>query len=171
MEQGYRIASLWSTLCGPSRITWQCLAVHSSRGQIEMAQGGRRDVDQRGAAVMGARRKPAAGDEEERALLVSAETAMYAKSGAVLWFERVAHDVAVAGHAVRIGARVGLEGQRDLHRSARRQTRRFEIRTDEHSADPVLGFEKARHLRDETARWIGEIEQCSRAVRRNDDVR
>src|SRR5438270_4034241 len=35
-------------------------------------------------------------------------------------FERVAHDVAVAGHAVRIGAVVGFEGHRNLHRGIRR---------------------------------------------------
>jgi hypothetical protein len=70
---------------------------------------------------MDAGNQAAAGDEQERALLVSAEAAMYAKSDAVLWFERVAHDVAVARHAMRIGAVVGNPPLRDpaLRRFAR----------------------------------------------------
>src|SRR6476660_5747809 len=90
------------------RVKWQWLAVHSGRGQPEMAQNRRRDVDQRGSAVAGARGEAAAGDEEERALLVFAETAMLAEAGGVLWLERVAHDVAVAWYAVRVGALVRL---------------------------------------------------------------
>ena len=45
---------------------------------------------------------------------------MLAEAGGVFGLERVAHDVAVAGHAVRIGAVVGFEGHRNLHRGIRR---------------------------------------------------
>jgi hypothetical protein len=70
---------------------------------------------------MDAGHQAAAGDEQERALLVSAKTAMLAKAGAVLRFERVAHDVAVARHAVQVGAVVGNPPLRDpaLRRFAR----------------------------------------------------
>ena len=73
-----------------------------------MPQDGRRDIDQRGAAPVVSARDAAAGNEQERALLVGAEPAMLAKAGGILGFERVAHDMAVAGHPVRIGALVGL---------------------------------------------------------------
>jgi hypothetical protein len=59
--------------------------------------------------VAGAWGEAGAGDEGERALLVSTEAAMLAEAGGVLGFERIAHDGAVTRHAVRIGAVVGLE--------------------------------------------------------------
>ena len=95
-------------------------AIHSGCGQAEMAQHGWGDVDQGGAGVAGAGDEAAARDEEERALLVFAEPAMLAEAGGVFGLERVALDVAVAGHAVRIGAVVGFEGHRNLHRGIRR---------------------------------------------------
>ena len=95
---------------------WQCTAVQSIRRKAEVAEDGRGDVDQRGAGVAGAGGEAAAGDEEERALLVFAEAAVLAETGGVLGLERIAHDMAAAGHAVRIGAVVGFEGHRNLHR-------------------------------------------------------
>ena len=91
---------------------------------------------------MSARSKGAAGDEEERALLVSPETAVLAKTGAILRFKRVANDVAVTRHAVRVGAFVVLEGQSDLHRRAGRQADPSQIRTDERLLNPVLSCQK-----------------------------
>ena len=99
---------------------WQCLPVHPGLGQAEMLQNRRGDIDQRGAAVADARGEAAAGDEKERALLVFAEAAVLAEAGGVLGLERVAHDVAVTRHAVRICAVVGLESHRNLHWGTRR---------------------------------------------------
>ena len=79
-----------------------------------MLQDGGRDIDQRGAAPAISAGDAAAGDEQKRALLVSAEAAMLAKAGGILGLERVAHDMAVARHAVRIGPLVGPQGQCDL---------------------------------------------------------
>ena len=79
-----------------------------------MPQDCRRDIDQRRAAMSRPGDEPAAGDEQERVLLVAAEPAVLAKAGSVLWFESIANDVAVADHTVRIGAVVGPEGERDL---------------------------------------------------------
>ena len=151
-------------------MTWQWLAVHSICREPEVAQHRRGDVDQRRAAVMDARGKSAAGDEQERALFVSAEPAMLAKARRVLRFERVAHDVAVAQHAVRIGALVGFECQRDPQGRARRQAGGGELGADKGAADPLLGLQKPRDLRDKSARRLGEIEQCGGTVRCDDDV-
>ena len=147
------------------------MAVHFDGGQAEVAQHGRGDVDQRGTAVAGAGGEAVAGDEEERALLVSAETAMLAEAGGVLGLERIAHDGAVAGHAVRVRAVVGLECHCNLHRGTRRQAGRGQARTDEGASDPVLGFEKPRHLSDERPGRIGKIEQGGCAVGCDDDLR
>src|SRR5437899_12336359 len=85
---------------GGGRVLRQRLAVHSDGRQAEVAQNRRGNIDQRRTAVIGARGKSAAGGEQERALLVFTEAAMLAKSGAVLRFECVADDVAVAGDAM-----------------------------------------------------------------------
>src|SRR6516165_4501544 len=101
-------------------MAWQGPAVRAGRVEPEMPQHGRRDVDQRGPAAIDPRSKAAAGGEQKRALLVAAEPAMLAKASAVLRFERVANDVAVARNIVRVGALVGFQCDRDLCRRARR---------------------------------------------------
>src|SRR5258708_12033919 len=105
-----------------------------------MPQHRRRDIDERGAATPHPGDETAAGDEQERALLVAAEPAMLAEAGAVLWFERIANDVAVAGHAVRIGAVVGLQGQRDLRCRTPPQPDLGHGPAAENPADPTLCF-------------------------------
>src|SRR6516225_4658517 len=107
MYRAYQIAPLWSSLGG--RVACQRLTVHSGHGEAEMAQGRRGDVDERRTVTISARGKAPTRDEQERALLVSAETAMLAKAGAVLRFERIADDVAMTGHSVSVGTIVGLE--------------------------------------------------------------
>src|SRR6266571_3560247 len=96
-------------------------AVHPGSCDSEVPQHRRRDVDERGTLAPHPGDETAAGDKQERALLVVAEPAMLAEAGAVFWFERIANDVAVADHAVRIGAVVMPQGQGDLRRRTRRQ--------------------------------------------------
>src|SRR5271169_5547010 len=91
-------------------------AVHPGRVEPEMPQHCRRDINERGTTAIDPRGKAAAGDEQERSLLVIAEPAMLAKAGAVLRLERIANDMAVAGYAVRICPLVGLQCQGDLRR-------------------------------------------------------
>src|SRR5713101_368067 len=98
---------------------------------------------------MSRRGETAARDEQERALLVSAETAMLAKAGAVLRFERVAHDVAVARHGMIVGAVVGPQCQGDLERRIGRQADPGKSAADKSAADPILGLQKSRHPSDE----------------------
>ena len=85
------------------------MAVHFGLGETKVVEDRRGNVNQRGSAMAGTRDEVAARDEEERALLVLAEAAMLAEAGGVLGLQGVAHDGAVAGHAVRIGPVVGLE--------------------------------------------------------------
>src|ERR1700736_3514655 len=92
------------------RLARQRPSVHPVGCETKMPQHRRRDIDQRRTPTPYPGHNPAAGDEQERALLVAAEPAMLAEAGAVFRFERVANDVAVAGHAVWIGAVVGPEG-------------------------------------------------------------
>ena len=115
-------------------------AVHPGGGEGEMPQHRRRNVDERGAAVVHTGDETAAGGQQERSLLVAAEPAMLAETTAVLGFERITNDVAVAGHPVRIGAAVGLQCQSDLRRRIRRQPDLGEFATEERSADPVLSL-------------------------------
>ena len=96
---------------------------------------------------------------------------MLTEAGAVLWFERVAHDVAVARYAVRVAALVGSERHRNLHRRTGRQTGGGEAWADERASNPFLGFEKSGHLADESPGGIGEIKQGRRAVGCDDDLR
>src|SRR5438128_7701630 len=111
-----------------------------------MPQHRRRDINERGTAVVDSWDKAAPGDEQKRMLLVGAEATMLAKAGAVLRFERIADDVAVARHAVRISALVGPERQGDLQCRMGRQTDLGKGIADECPADPVLGFEKLGDL-------------------------
>src|SRR5947207_9223319 len=119
-----------------SGLTQQRPAIHSGGGEIEMPQYRRRDVDERRTLWPDPGEKTAAGDEQERALLVAAEPAMLAEAGAIFRLERVANDVAVTGHTVRIGAVVRPEGQGDLRRRSRRQADLGEVIADENAADP-----------------------------------
>src|SRR6202047_1410487 len=96
---------------------------------------------------------------------------MLAEAGAVLWFESIANDVAVAHHTVRIGALAGSQRQSDLRRRIRRQADLGERTADKCPADPVLGFEKPCDLSDEPTHGIGKIEQCRGAVWGDDDIR
>jgi len=81
---GLRLRMTSRRLAAPGRMKWQCTAVQSIRRKAEVAEDGRGDVDQRGAGVAGAGGEAAAGDEEERALLVFAEAAVLAETGGVL---------------------------------------------------------------------------------------
>src|SRR5260370_25074492 len=95
-------------------VSWQRAAIHVVMVHVEMAQRGRRDIDQRARLPPYPGLEAAALDDQERPLLVRAEPAMLAEADLALAVRGILYDRRVAGDAVRVGP--VLAGQR--HRNA-----------------------------------------------------
>src|SRR3979411_1378086 len=91
-------------------VSWQRAAVHVVMVHVEMAQRGRRDIDQRTRLPPHPGLEAAALDDQERPLLVRAEAAMLAEADLALAVRGVLHDRGVAGDAIWVDP--VLAGQR-----------------------------------------------------------
>src|SRR5947207_12260770 len=105
---------------------------------MEMAQRGRRDIDQRARLPPHPRLEAAALDNQERPLLVRAEPAMLAEADLALAVRGVLHDRGVAGDAMRVGPVLAGQRDRDAHRRIDRQADPRQTLADKQLADPIL---------------------------------